>query len=137
MIGLDTNMLVRYLVRDDPDQSEQAQTAFARFTPDCPGYVSLVTLLETVWLLRRTYKVPSDDILGTVTALVASDAIRLQEEPTVTQAISLARQHACDLPDALVAVFGAACSETLTFDRHAAQLPGMTLIPPESNRPTP
>ena len=125
MIGVDTNILVRYLIRDDEDQYEQARAAMAALTPEQPGFVSLVSLLETVWLLRRTYKIPRHEVLSTVAALAAADAIRLQEQEAVEAAVALARRESCDLPDALVAVFGAACDYTLTFDKAAARLPGM------------
>ena len=128
MIGIDTNVLVRYLTNDDEDQGRRARAAIDGFTPDEPGFVSLVTLVETLWLLRSTFKVSREDLLRTVTALVASDRIHLQDEPAVDAAIALARQANCDLPDALVATLGSACHHTWTFDRRAARLPGMKLL---------
>jgi len=128
MIGIDTNILVRYLVEDDEEQANHARTVVANFTPEKPGFISLVTLLETVWLLRRTYKVPRNDVLRTLAALLASQAIRIQEQVAVDRAITLAQQENCDLPDALVSVFGSECIYTLTFDHKAATLPGMKLL---------
>jgi predicted nucleic-acid-binding protein len=59
MIGLDTNVVVRYLVQDDPDQSAVASELIDNLTETDPGYVSLVTVVEIYWVLRRAYKVGS------------------------------------------------------------------------------
>jgi len=130
MIGVDTNIVVRYLMADDEVQSPRAKTIMDGFTEEDPGFISLVTLLETVWVLKRRYKVAQEDTLRTLTALMASPVLRIQEESAVDEALEISRRENCDFPDALVAVLGtrAGCSRTLTFDRKAATIPGMEVI---------
>ncbi|MDR2973144.1 MAG: type II toxin-antitoxin system VapC family toxin [Propionibacteriaceae bacterium] len=132
MIGLDTNVLVRYLVEDDKDQSQRARAIVAQLTAEEPGFISLVTLLETIWLLQRSYKVDRLAIRRAMSTLVASPALVIHENAAVEEALAMAEAHDHDLPDALLAVLGrrAGCAETMTFDRRAARLPGMTLVPP-------
>jgi predicted nucleic-acid-binding protein len=130
MIGVDTNVLMRYLLRDDRQQSQQAKVIMDGFTQQQPGFISITTLLETMWLLRQTYKMSKEDVLQIVHALVVSTSIRIQAEPAVDEAIEIAQRGNFDLPDVLVSIFGrdAGCSHTLTFDRKAATIPGMMLI---------
>ena len=63
MIGLDTNFLVRYLAQDDPVQSPKATEIIERrLTEENPGYVSIVAMVETVWVLDRAYRLPAHEI---------------------------------------------------------------------------
>jgi len=130
MIGVDTNILMRYLLQDDEAQSPQAKAVMDGFTDAEPGFISLVTLVEMVWLLRRTFKRPQEEIVLTVQALLASPSICIQEDNAVNTAIEITQRENCDLPDALVAVLGAqaGCSFTLTFDRKAVTIPGMEMV---------
>ena len=130
MIGVDTNVLMRYLLRDDKQQSQQAKAIMDGFTQQQPGFISITTLLEAMWLLRQTYKMPREDVLQIAHALVVSTSIHIQAESTVDEAIEIAQRGNFDLPDVLVSIFGrdAGCSHTLTFDRKAAMIPGMMLI---------
>ncbi|MCL2737079.1 MAG: type II toxin-antitoxin system VapC family toxin [Propionibacteriaceae bacterium] len=130
MIGVDATVLVRYLVRDDEEQTARAKSVMEGFTVDEPGFIPMVVLLETAWLLRRTYKVPREDVLATVEALVASDLIHVQDESVVAEALATARMHGCDLPDALLVAQArhAGCARTVTFDRRAVGLPGMEVV---------
>jgi len=133
MIGLDTNILVRYLVNDDATQYEQATAVIDQAAADQePCFISIATLLETLWVLRGTYKVSRADILRTVSALIASDLIVLMDEELVAAAVDISRTHNCDLPDALIAEMGrhAGCRHTLTFDKKASSIPGMCLVEP-------
>ena len=128
MIGLDTNVLVRYLVHDDEAQYTWAVRAMGELTPEEPGFISLVTLVETMWVLQRTYGVSRLETLAAVETLVANESIQFQDEIDVEDALALARSAGCDVADALVAVLGSGCTHTWTFDRKAARLPGMRLL---------
>jgi len=130
MIGVDTNVLMRYLLRDDEQQSQQAKVILDGFTQQQPGFISITTLLEVMWLLRQTYKRSRDDVLQIVHALLVSPSIQIQAESAVDEAIEIAQQGNFDLPDVLVSIFGrdAGCNYTLTFDRKAADIPGMRLV---------
>lgn len=69
MIGLDTNVVVRHLVHDDPNQSKAATRAFAGLTPGEPGLLTTVVLIETYWVLTRGYKLAVADVVSALGAL--------------------------------------------------------------------
>ena len=124
MIGLDTNVLVRYLAADDPVQSPQARELIAGCLRGGEGiFVSTVTLVETVWTLRRTYRVPLAGVCEKVTALANTEGVRLADADAVSWAASLATATGCDFADVLIAELGrrAGCAHTATFDTDATR----------------
>lgn len=126
MIGIDTNILVRYLTQDDPVQSPRARHIMEeRLTEERPGYINLVSLAETVWVLDRSYAMPADAIAAIVHDLLRSTTILVQNERQVFTALSLFESGAASFSDGLIGALGAwaGCSTTLTFDRKAARLP--------------
>lgn len=130
MIGLDTNVLIRYLVEDDDVQVALADQVISSLTDDAPGFVSIVTLVETVWVLGRAYRLPQDEILPLVEGMLRAREFRVQQPDAVRQAVLDARASSADFADALIAALGAAagCDTTLTFDRRAADLERMSLL---------
>ncbi|MDR1188088.1 MAG: PIN domain-containing protein [Bifidobacteriaceae bacterium] len=130
MIALDTNVLVRHLMDDDPVQSPIAHAAMARLTPFQPGYVSLVVLVETLWVLRRSFRVSHERATATTRALLAARDLVLQEPGAVAQALAVAEQTDSEVPDALIAALAleAGCERTWTFDFRAARRFGMELL---------
>ena len=130
MIGLDTNVLVRYVVVDDPEQVRRVRELMNNLTPADPGFVSLVTLVELVWVLRQAYRLSSGDVRTVVGSLLAARELVVERAELVAAALSEAAAAGADVADALVAALGrtAGCSETVTFDRRAARLPGMRLL---------
>ena len=67
MIGLDTNILIRYLTQDDPIQSLRATEIIERrLTEENPGFVSIVAMVETVWVLDRAYRLAANEIAAAV-----------------------------------------------------------------------
>lgn len=129
MIGLDTNVLVRYLAQDDQAQSSAASSVVDALTEDEPGFISLVVLVELCWVLRRAYRVPRVQVREVVTKLLDAAEIVVQESDAVRAAAAQDGLGA-DLPDSLASVLGirAGCRHTVTFDRSAARLPGMRLL---------
>ena len=76
MIGLDTNVLLRYLVQDDPVQSPRATEIITRrLTEEEPGFISLVTILEVVWVLKSLYKRSREEIANAIEMLLAADML--------------------------------------------------------------
>jgi predicted nucleic-acid-binding protein len=75
MTGLDTNILVRYLTQDDPVQSAKATEIIERLTENLPGFVSLVAMTETVWVLDRIYKLPGEEIADSIEGLLQADTL--------------------------------------------------------------
>ncbi|MHA7154748.1 PIN domain-containing protein [Arthrobacter sp. TMN-50] len=129
MIGLDTNVLVRYLVRDDPAQSAAASALIRSFTARQPGYVSMVVLVETFWVLKRAYKLDQRDIARVILDLAASEDVVVEHADIVRRAARSASEGH-DFADVLIAFNGElrGCSHTATFDAKAAGLPGMQFL---------
>lgn len=130
MIGLDTNILVRFLTHDDPKQTPIAIDIITnRVSEDVPGFVSLVTLAETAWVLDRIYGLDKRKIGEAMRSLAQLPAIRLQSEAEAMGAIVAAQRDGADIPDVLIATLGltSGCMTTLTFDRKASRLPGFEL----------
>jgi predicted nucleic-acid-binding protein len=130
VIGLDTNVLVRYLTQDDPVQSLRATRIIERLlTEDRPGFISLVTIAETVWVLNRVYGLSELEIARAVERILQADTLMVQNEQEVFTATVILRAGAGSFSDALIGAVGswAGCLSTLTFDRRAARLKGFEL----------
>jgi len=129
MIGLDTNILVRYLSQDDPDQAAHATRIIEReLTEESSGFIGLVVLVETTWVLRRLYRATPEEILETVNDLLSSRTIVVENRDVVARAVASCAATGCDFADALIAAsaLSAGCTKIMTFDRGAARA-GMTL----------
>jgi predicted nucleic-acid-binding protein len=132
MMGLDTNVLLRYLVQDDPKQSPRATEIIERhLTEQEPGFVSLVTILEVVWVLKSLFKRTRQEIANDLEMLLAADTLEVQNEQEVYLAVVSLRNGIGTFEDALIGSLGTwrGCSATLTFDENAAKrLDGFQLI---------
>lgn len=132
MIGLDTNVLLRYLAQDDPKQPARATEIIEqRLTEEEPGFVSLVTVLEVVWVLKSLFKRSRVEIANDIEMLLAADTLEVQNEQEVFLAVVALRNGSGSFEDALIGSLGAwrGCSTTLTFDEGAARrLLGFQLI---------
>ena len=131
MTGLDTNVLVRYFAQDDPIQSKRANEIMERrLTEDEPGFVSLVTMVETAWVLSRVYGLSDAEIAAAVEGMLQAGTLVIQNEQEVFTAVAALRAGRGSFADALVGALGiwAGCSYTLTFDRRAARPGGFELI---------
>lgn len=127
MIGLDTNILVRYLAQDDPIQSPKATEIIERrLTVDEPGFVSVVAMVETVWVLERAYGLSGPEIAAAVERTLQAEILVIESEQEVFAAMTILREGRGSFADALIGALGAraGCSRTLTFDLKAARLPG-------------
>jgi predicted nucleic-acid-binding protein len=131
MIGLDTNVVVRYLAQDDPVQSAKATQIFERrLTEQEPGFVSLVTMVETVWVLDTVYGLAAREIAQAVERMLQADTLVIQNEQEVFTAVVALKSGRGSFADALVGALGAwaGCGSTLTFDRNAARLEGFEVV---------
>jgi predicted nucleic-acid-binding protein len=125
MMGLDTNVLLRYLAQDDPKQSPRAtEIVERRLTEQEPGFVSLVTILEVVWVLKSLFKRSRQQIANDVEMLLAADTLEVQNEQEVYLAVVCLRNGVATFEDALIGSLSTwrGCSVTLTFDKDAARL---------------
>lgn len=130
MIGLDTNILVRYLTQDDQVQSAKATEILERrLTTKNPGFVSIVAMVETVWVLDRAYGLTAQEIAATVERLLQVEILTLENEQEVFTAMVALKQGRGSFADALIAELGAraGCTRTLTFDQKAGRLSGFEL----------
>lgn len=131
MIGLDTNVVLRYLLQDDPKQSAEVNKVFDRqLSEENPGYLSLATILETVWVLRSLLRQSPAQIAAILERLLAADMLVVQNEQQVYEAAFALRSGAGEFEDALIGALDAwaGCSCTLTFDRRATRLPHFQTI---------
>lgn len=130
MIGLDTNVVIRYITHDDPIQTPSAIRLVNSLTPENPGFLPLVAILEMVWVLEDVYDFPNDRIRETLEMLLRSKEILLEREEIVQQAMRRFATEKGDFSDCLIerCAHAAGCSHTATFDRKAATRAGMRLI---------
>jgi|SRR5579864_142119 len=127
MIGLDTNVLVRYFAQDDPVQAAVATEVMeGRLTQHEPGFISVVAMAEAVWVLDRAYRLGKEGIVNTVERMLRTETLVVESEREVFAAMTALREGRGEFGDALIGALSAAagCSRILTFDRQALQLPG-------------
>ena len=107
MIGLDTNVLLRYLVQNDPVQSPRATEIITqRLIEEDPGLVSLVTILEVVWVLKSLYKRSREEIANDIEMILAADTLEVRNEQEVYQAVVALRNGTGTFEDALFGSLG-------------------------------
>ena len=131
MIGLDTNVLVRYLAQDDPAQSGTATELIERRLSEAqPGFVSVVAMAEVAWVLERAYRLNDDDIAAAIEGVLQSEVLVVENEQEVFTAMIALKEGRGSFADALIGALGAkaGCSHTVTFDRRARRLDGFELL---------
>ena len=131
MIGLDTNVVVRYLVQDDRSQSAAATRLMESvLSPDLPGLITGVTLCEIVWVLAECYGADRDRIGSVIEGLLASRQLVVEEAEIVWNALRDWRASQADFSDALIGrqVIARGGEKIVTFDRAAARLPRFELL---------
>jgi len=127
MLGIDTNVLVRFLVRDDESQFLKAQRLMRReVSAGRQVYVSLLVLLETEWVLRSRYSVSKNDAIAAVSGLLDSADVQFEDEPAVEEALFVWRDNSVGFADCMIGARNRrlGCTATATFDARAARLPG-------------
>lgn len=130
MIGLDTNVLIRYLAQDDQEQAALATALIEGLSAEAPGFVTTVALVETVWVMAKAYGMSRTDIAAVVEGLLRSRELLIEDAETHYMALGAFRDGPIDYADAVIAEAGrrAGCSETVTFDRRAAAGGRMRLL---------
>jgi len=130
MIGLDTNVLVSYLAQDDPKQSPKATRLIESLTAESPGYVSIVSVVELVWVLTGCYAQSKQEICTVIETLLRTKGIIVAHADTVWKALRLFKEGNADFADCLIERFAAeaGCQHVATFDRTAAKHCRMQLI---------
>lgn len=117
MIGLDTNILVRYLTKDDEKQWQQAVEVIGQ---NKPCFITHIVLCELVWVLKgKNYGLSKDDIVHALEAMLHSADFEFESRSTIAQAIQRYKQGKADFADYLIGAIAhqAGCTETVSFDR--------------------
>ena len=131
MIGLDTNVLIRYLVQDDPGQSRKAtQVIVKRCTRDDPGFINRIVLCELVWVLESAYGYSKDTIVPVLEKLFRTSQLKIEDTQSAWTAFRTYQKGKADFADCLLGTtnrFGG-CDGTLTFDQAAGKLEDFQLL---------
>ncbi len=130
MIGLDTNVLVRHIMQDDPVQSAAASRLLGSLTAVDQGFVPLVALVELNWVLSSGYDLDRGQVVQAFEALLSARELVIEGAETVWKALRLFARSRADFADCLVerSAAAAGCVQTMTFDRGAAKDCGMSLV---------
>ena len=131
MIGIDTNVLVRVIVADDPKQASVARDFIReRCTPDDPGFISNIVLAELAWILAQSYGYSTIEIADAIERIMETTQLQVESPTDVASALADYRAGPAGLSDCLIGHINhtAECSHTVTFDRKAAKLPGFKLL---------
>jgi len=127
MLGLDTNVLVRLLVNDEPAQADRARRLVERCAAAGePVFVSLLVLLETEWVLRSRYGFEKAKVRIAMDALLETREFTIEREEAVEIALFHWDESAADFADCLIAACHQShgCRATATFDARATRSPG-------------
>jgi predicted nucleic-acid-binding protein len=127
MLGVDTNVLVRFLVRDDEAQFEKARKLIKREVAGGRSvFVSHLVILETEWVLRSRYSLPKNLIIDAISGLLDAADVQFEDEPAVEEALFIWKDATADFADCLIGSKNRrlGCRATATFDVKAAKLPG-------------
>ena len=131
MIGLDTNVLVRHLVQDDPAQSARASAFIEEsLTRQAPGFINRIVLVDLIWVLETSYSYARELVAGTVERLLQTAELVVEDADDVAEALRRPRIVNADLVDLLLGVGNArrGCTTTYTFDRRVTRADGFTAL---------
>ena len=130
MIGLDTNVLVRYIMQDDPGQSPKATRLIESLDSDKPGYITLISVVELYWVLTSCYDLTGQHVAQALELILRSKQLMVERADQVVRALRVFAQGKADLADCLIerSAAGAGCVDTLTFDVAASKHAGMKLL---------
>ncbi len=130
MIGLDTNVLVRYIMQDDPKQSPKASALIESLNDDKPGFITLVSIVELYWVLTSSYGLTGQQVKQALEVLLRTKQIIVERADQVLRALRVFDGGKADFADCLIerTALSAGCEQMMTFDIGAAKHAGMTLI---------
>ncbi len=138
MIGLDTNVVIRYLVQDDLEQSTIATTFIEqKCTETKPGFICHIVLCEVIWVLKTCYQVPKEKLVDIIQVLMETKQLSIQEPQVAWEALQVYQESTADFSDALLARVNQSkgCEYTVSFDVKAIKLLGMVKIDKNLSKP--
>lgn len=127
MIGIDTNVIVRYIVQDDPEQAKAATKLIEQScSSDNPGYINHIVLCEIVWVLRRNYKLDKQSICQVIEQIMRTDRLMIEDIQLVWKALETFKETKADFADWLSSQrnLRAGCRYTATLDDAASLTKG-------------
>ena len=135
MPGIDTNVLVRYLVKDDPEQAQAARVLLEGLTPDSPGFICRGVVVELVWVLGRAYQFSRAQIAFVLDQLGSTGGLVLEAGDDVAHAATRYGTGGVDFSDLMIlaAAERARAGPLYTFDRALARQDGAALVGGETN----
>ncbi len=131
MPSLDTNVLVRYIVQDDPSQLAAAKRLISRCVAEGSTlFLPVTVVLELEWVLRSSFEFGKDDVLTTLSSLFSAAELTFESERALEVALQLFRKGSADFADCLhVALATQAGEQPLwTFDKSASKIGGAQLL---------
>lgn len=130
MIGLDTNIVVRYIMQDDAAQAAKATELVEGLSAAEPGFIALVSVVELVWVLSSCFDLTRAQISKALDVLLRSKQLVVDQADQVLRALRAYEGGNADFADCLIERTAAAagCTRTMTFDVAASRTAGMTLL---------
>jgi predicted nucleic-acid-binding protein len=131
VIGLDTNVVIRYLTQDDQRQANIANRLFEKtLTPEKPGFISLVVLCETAWVLEDSYEMDQARIRAVIEGLLISRQLQLESKDVVWKALRGWNSGAAGFTDVLIGevCLAAGAEHVATFDKAASKLAAFRIL---------
>ena len=127
MIGLDTNVLVRYIAQDDQVQSSQATDLIESLSSDSPGFIAMVSIVEMVWVLQSCYQSTKSEIVSVIETILSTKELVVERADVIWQALRRFSDSKADFADCLIerCANAAECEYTVSFDQKAAKTAGM------------
>lgn len=130
MIGLDTNVLVRYIMQDDAEQSPKASKLIESLDGNNPGYITHVCVIELYWVLTSSYELTGEQVTQALEAILRTKQLLVERADQVMRALRVFAAGKADFADCLIerSASSAGCTQTMTFDVSASKHAGMALV---------
>ncbi len=130
MSALDTNVLIRFLVRDNPEQADSARALLEGLTTEDPGFICREVIIEVFWVLERSYRFSREQIASIVIELIDTDTLVIEDDNDVAQATVAYSQGGADFSDlmTLAAANRMGAQPLYTFDQRLSSLQGTALL---------
>ena len=131
MIGIDTNVLVRHLVQDDPRQSRAAtQVITKQCTRESPGFINRIVLCELVWVLESAYGYSKETIENVLDKLLRTSQLKIEDAQSAWISFRMYQKGKADFSDCLLGSTNRSggCDSTVTFDQTASKLDGFQIL---------
>lgn len=130
MIGLDTNVLVRYLAQDDAKQSARATKLIHSLSAEKPGFVTLVSLIEIVWVMQGCYQASRSEIVAILDTVLRTRELIIENAETAIKALQVFAGSKADFADCLIerSANKAGCDYCVSFDANAVKTAGFQML---------